>query len=136
MPEAYIVLIPNLERGQHQTSMLDCQGVSQKIKTADIFSKLGNQTGVYKFRHHGWPQQKIFLVKPVERWKITLIEGEGIINDRENAEILNAFFSNAVKNVKIPEYQETDSLGNNISLKIFKAILKYRNHPSIVAIKT
>ena len=68
--------------------------------------------------------------------KITLIEGEEIINeDGENAEILNTFFSNAVKNLKIPEYQEIDSLANNISHPIFKTILKYRNHPSIVAIK-
>ena len=68
------------------------------------------------------------------RWnglkKITLVEGEGIINeDGENAEILNTFFSNAVKNLKIPEYQETDSLATNISHPIFKAILKYRNNP-------
>ena len=58
--------------------------------------------------------------------KLTLVEGEEIINeDGENAEILNAFFSNAVKNLKIPEYQETDFLVNNISHPIFKAILKY-----------
>ena len=58
--------------------------------------------------------------------KLTFIEGEEIINeDGENAEILNAFFSNAVKNLKIPEYQETDFLVNNISHPIFKAILKY-----------
>ena len=74
------------------------------------------------------------------RWnrlkKITLVEGEEIINeDGENAEILNTFFSNAVKNLKIPKYQETDLLANNISHPIFKAILKYRNHPSIVGIK-
>ena len=68
--------------------------------------------------------------------KITLVEREKIINeDRANAEILNTFFSNAVKNLKIPEYQETDPLANNISHPIFKPILKYRNHPSIVAIK-
>ena len=68
--------------------------------------------------------------------KITLVEGEEIINeDGENAEIFNTFFSNAVKNLKTPEDQETDSLGNNISHPIFRAILKYRNHPSIVAIK-
>ena len=68
--------------------------------------------------------------------KITLVEGKEIINeDGENAEILNTFLSNAVKNLKIPEYQETDSLANNISHPIFKAILKYRNHPSIAAIK-
>ena len=33
--------------------------------------------------------------------KITLVEGEEIINDdKENAEILNKFFSNTVKNLK------------------------------------
>ena len=82
------------------------------------------------------------IVKPVlsdkvkSSEKITLVEGEEIINeDGENAEILNTFFSNAVKNSKIPEYQETDSLANNISHPVFRAILKYRNHPNIVAIK-
>ena len=68
--------------------------------------------------------------------KITLVEGEEIINDDgENVEILNTFFSNAIKTLKITEYQETDSLANSISYPIFKVILKYRNHPSIVAIK-
>ena len=67
--------------------------------------------------------------------KITLLEGEEIINEHgENAEILNTFFSNAVKNLQIPEYQEAEPLAN-ISHPIFKAILKYRNHPNIVAIK-
>ena len=43
--------------------------------------------------------------------KITLVEGEEIINeDGKNAEILNTFFSNAIKNLKIPEYQETYTL--------------------------
>ena len=68
--------------------------------------------------------------------KITLVEGEELINkDGENAEILNTFFSNAVKNLKIPEYREIDSLANDICHPIFKVILIYRNHPSIVAIK-
>ena len=68
--------------------------------------------------------------------KITLVEGEEIINeDRENAKILNTFFSNTIKNLKILEYQETGSLANNISHPIFKAIWKYRNHPNIVVIK-
>ena len=50
--------------------------------------------------------------------KITLVEGEEIINeDGENAEIFNTFFSNAVKNLKTPEDQETDSLGNNILIQ-------------------
>ena len=43
--------------------------------------------------------------------KITLVEGEEIINeDGENARILNRFFSNAIKNLKIPEYQGTPLL--------------------------
>ena len=68
--------------------------------------------------------------------KIKLVEGEEIIDeDRENTENLNTFFSNAVKNLKISEYQEADSLANDISHLRFKAILKYRNYLSIVAIK-
>ena len=52
--------------------------------------------------------------------KITLVTGEEIINeDWENTEILDTFFSNAVKNLKIPEYQETDPLANNIYHPIF-----------------
>ena len=40
--------------------------------------------------------------------KIILVKEEETINeDGEMAEILNTFFSNAVKNLKIPEYQET-----------------------------
>ena len=43
--------------------------------------------------------------------KIALVEGEEIINeDGENAKILNRFFSNAIKNLKIPEYQGTPLL--------------------------
>ena len=73
-------------------------------------------------------------VKPSE--KITLVEGKETVNeDGENAQIINTFFSNAVKTLKIPEYQKTDSLDNDISYPIFKAILKYRNHPSMLLLK-
>ena len=68
--------------------------------------------------------------------KLTLAEGEKIINEYgQNAEILNTFFSNAFEKLKILEYQETDALANNVSHLIFRTILKYRNPPSIVAIK-
>ena len=60
--------------------------------------------------------------------KIT-VESEDITNeDGENAEILSSFFSNEVKILKISDYQETDSLTNNISHQIFKAILKSSKH--------
>ena len=67
---------------------------------------------------------------------MTIVQGEEIITeDGENAEILNKFFSNAVKNLKIPEYREAGPLANNISHPIFRAMMKFRNHPSVIAIK-
>ena len=84
-----------------------------------------------------WRAVKPLLSDKIKSYeKIALLEGdEIIIEDGENAEILNTFFSNAVENLKIPEYQEIDPFANNISHPIFKTILKYRNHPSIAAIK-
>ena len=73
--------------------------------------------------------------------KITLVEGGEIINEGgKNAEILNTFFSNSIKVLKIPAYQDADPLiiyisTNNISHPILRAIMKFRNHPSIIAIK-
>ena len=68
--------------------------------------------------------------------KITLVEGEEIVTeDGENAEIFNKFFSDAVKNLKVPEYQEADPLANNISHPIFRAMMKFRNYSSVIAIK-
>ena len=56
-------------------------------------------------------------------------------NDEENADILNILFSNAVKNLRIPDFSDTEPLADNISYPASKAIMKYRNHPSISAIK-
>ena len=68
--------------------------------------------------------------------KIILVEDNEIINeDKDNAGRLNSSFSNAVKNLKIPEFSETNPLAENISHPIFKAILKYENHPSIIAMQ-
>ena len=68
--------------------------------------------------------------------KITLVEDNKIISeDKDNAERLNSFFSNAVKNLKIPEFSDSNPLAENISHPIFNAIVKYKNHASIIAIK-
>ena len=63
-------------------------------------------------------------------------ENEEIISeDNEIAESLNSFFSNTLKNLKIPGFKpHNDSLFENVSDPILKVILKYRNHSSIVAI--
>ena len=67
--------------------------------------------------------------------KITLVEDNKIISeDKDNAELLNSFFSNAVKNLKIPEFSDSNPVAENILHPIFKAILNYKT-PSIVAIK-
>ena len=74
--------------------------------------------------------------KSKSKEKVILVEGNEIINeDKDNAGRLNSFFSNAVKNLKIPEFSETNPLAENIYHPIFKAILKYENHSSIIAIQ-
>ena len=45
-------------------------------------------------------------------------------------------FSNAVKNFKIPEFSDSNPLVENIPHPIFKAILQFKNHSSIIVIKT
>ena len=66
--------------------------------------------------------------------KITLIDGKKIVTQNdENAEIVNSFFLSAAKNLRILEFQEIDLLVDKISHSILKAIVKYRNHPSIIA---
>ena len=47
---------------------------------------------------------------------------------------MNTFFSNIVSNLKIEGYSNCDPLANNIRDPVLKCIVKYRNHPSILAI--
>ena len=68
--------------------------------------------------------------------RITLIDnGEVVATEQDNANVLNTFFSNVVNNLKIPQYADYDPIANNISDPILKAIVRYRNHPSILTIR-
>ena len=68
--------------------------------------------------------------------KITLVEGKEIIKtDQANAKMLNNFFSNIIKNLEIPQYNQIDPICQNIKDPVIKTIIKYRNHPGIIAIK-
>ena len=58
-----------------------------------------------------------------------------IRENKDNAELLNSLFSNAVKNLKIPEFVDSNPVVENIPYPIFKAILKYKYHSSVIAIK-
>ena len=78
-------------------------------------------------------------VKPILSNKfvnITLVDNKEIItNDKEIAKVLNDFFSNIIKTLNIPKKDHTDSIVKNVRDSTLKAILKYRKHPSILAIK-
>ena len=67
---------------------------------------------------------------------INLIEKKGIVkSESETAEILNKFFSNLVKNFDIPLYDNFDPVIQNMKDLVLKAILNYKNDPSILAIR-
>ena len=53
------------------------------------------------------------------------------MGDDNTAKIL---FSNIVSNLNIEGYSNCDPLANNIRDPVLKCIVKYRNHPSILAI--
>ena len=73
-------------------------------------------------------------IKSKER--IILIENDEIIKTgRGPAKFLNAFFSYIVQNVDIQHYNVDDPICENINDPLLEAIVRYRNHRSIVAIK-
>ena len=83
-----------------------------------------------------WKTVKPFLSdKSKTSDKIHLNEnGELLNSESETAEVLNNFL-NIVKNLKIPEYENLDRNFENVEDPVLRAILKYKNHPSITVIK-
>ena len=66
----------------------------------------------------------------------SLVEDDKIIeNNKNTASILNEFFSNIITTLGIPQYNETEPVSHNIGDPPIKAIMKYRFHHSIAAIK-
>ena len=84
-----------------------------------------------------WSVVKALLLnKAVSNEKTTLIENNNIIeNDEKTATVLNSFFSNFITSLNIPQYNETEPVSQNINDLLIAAIVKYRSHPSIIAIK-
>ena len=74
--------------------------------------------------------------KSVSREKINLTKNEKMLtSESEAAETLNNFFSDIVKKLNIPIFISNNSVTKNIKNPVFKAILKYKNHVSILAIQ-
>ena len=68
--------------------------------------------------------------------RITLIENDDIIKTKKGtAKVLKTFFSNIVQNLDIQQYNVDDPISEIVSDLLLKAIVRYRNHPSIAAIK-
>ena len=85
-----------------------------------------------------WYTVKPFLSDKIHsRKNIILVNNERITSDEvEVANTLNNFFSNIIKNLKLPGNYVEDKLSHSLSSHLtLKAILKYKNHPSIKVIK-
>ena len=85
-----------------------------------------------------WHIVKPFLSDKIKsRENITLVNNENItFKEVEVTNTRNSFFSTIIKNLKIPEYYAENNLPPNLSRHTtLKAILKYKNHPSISIIK-
>ena len=69
--------------------------------------------------------------------KITLVE-QGLILDKNDnaAEVLNKFFINVVSNLNIPKYHDKSVNIDHFEDPIARSIEQYKNHPTIVAIKS
>ena len=74
--------------------------------------------------------------KSVSRDRLNLIAKDEIVkSESETVKSLNKLFSNIVKNLGIPVYDDFDPIIENMKDPVYKAILKYKNHPSILEIK-
>ena len=62
-------------------------------------------------------------------------EGDSVKTELETAEVLNKLFSNIVNNLEISKYFKYKSFTDNIEDQTLTAILKYKNHPSIITIQ-
>lgn len=122
-------------RKQYNKQRNFCVGFLRKTKR-DYYSNL--KTNDICDNKKFWQTVKPLLSDKVKICdKIILQEGDNIINDdHEVSEVMNEFFANIVPNLNIAQYEPVDSFSSNITDPVLKAVEKYKNHPSIVAIKT
>ena len=103
----------------------------ENIKTITSQSLMRNKLGRKKF----WKTVTTFyqkMVQSLHRIILTKAVDFVITHNEEVAKELKNIFSEAVKNLKIPNYEKYDSLSVNIDHPILKA--KWENHPDILEI--
>ena len=70
------------------------------------------------------------------RDRINLFEkGESVKTGLKAADVLNKLFSHIANDLQISKYSKYESFIGNIEDQTLRAILKYKNHPSIIAIQ-
>ena len=63
-----------------------------------------------------------------------MIENEKSVSDNTDVEnCFNIFFSNIFQNIEVRKYEVKESFHQNIKKPTLKAVLKYRNHPSMTS---
>ena len=78
----------------------------------------------------------LFSDKAVSTKNITLIEDNHISqDDKDNAEIFNKFFGNAVKSLNIEIKGDILNINTNEKDQVLRAIKMFENHPSILKIR-
>ena len=79
----------------------------------------------------------LFSEKGFTHNKSTLVKQDLILDKNDNvAEVLKKFFVNVVSNLNIPKYCDKSVNIKYIEDPIARSIEQYKNHPSIVAIKS
>ena len=79
------------------------------------------------------------VIKPSDKScakeQINLVEKGEIFKTDLKTAVLNTFFGNIVKNLEINQYSNFDPVINHVKDPTLRAILKYKDHPSILEIQ-
>ena len=103
-----------------------CVSLLRKTKT-NYYGNL-NEKDITDYKKFWKTVKPLLSDKSKSSDKIHLSEnGELLNNESETAEVLNNFFSNIVKNLKIPEHENLDPNFENVKDPIFRAILKKKS---------
>ena len=111
-----------------------CVTLSRKCK-GEYFKNL-NEKNVCDNKEFWKVDKPLLSSKIISNGKITTVEGDKIRRiDKETVKVLNEFFSKVVTRLNIPQFNQIKRTSENISDPVIKAIVKYRAHPSVIAIK-
>ena len=111
-----------------------CVTLSRKCK-GEYFKNL-NEKNLCDNKEFWKVDKPLLSSKIISNGKITTVEGDKIRRiDKETVKVLNEFFSKVVTRLNIPQFNQIKRTSENISDPVIKAIVKYRAHPSVIAIK-